>query len=140
MKKKEKPTLKLIDYVVWGFYKLINKYHYKNNMGIIAGWWQAGNLDRIAWEWLYNNHKPDKYWITVEYKVKYYRQIEKIKDLVYGTNNLEFSKNTKGNRLANFDLEIWQNNELMTVVNFTFVEKKHIKGKKYDYKGTILYR
>ena len=56
MKKKEKPMLKFIDYMVWGFYKLINKYHYKNKMGITAGWWQAGNLDRIAWEWLYNNH------------------------------------------------------------------------------------
>ncbi len=130
MKKEKNPALRLADYLVWSLYKLINRFHFKNKMGTVAGWWQAGNLDRIAWEWLVKNHRPNKYWLTSEYKVKYFRRIDKIINLVYGVNNFNFAENRKGNRVANFDLEIWQGDELMTIVNFVFVEKKSLKEKK----------
>ncbi len=124
------PKITLRDRFYFWLYTKVNNTFYKNKMGITAGWWQCGNLDKKAWEYLQKNHKPKKYWITEGYNCKYYKKLKNIKDIVFGVNNLKFTVDEKGRRTANLDLEVWKNKDLYTVANFTFIEQKRLFGGK----------
>ena len=115
-------------------FMLFAKVFYRNPAGSVAGWWQAWMCDYKAWQYICRKHPTNKNWFTSEYTVSHYKQLCSINDLVWAASEPVFEYSEKGDLVATFNIQIWQDNELYTCIHYKCVEKKHcyckIKSKK----------
>lgn len=114
------------DKIIFWLFKIFEKVFYKNKYGMVSGWWQSWEFDRKGWEYAISYFKTKKHWLTSELKIKFYKQLCSVDNLVWGAENIKCIKNKKGKKELTFDIVLWQNKDMISKANFIFIEEEKI--------------